>query len=208
MDSSSTNDECLRSPLLANREAGVICSATQAGLRVLLSNAEVVERVGRRSEMGPGKPYWKRPEGFTGVIRSFLDKGIGTGAAGVGIVGVGMAAVGVGWSETLRSRRDEKNAAEAAAPVAADTPAMMAKVVFDILRMKPWEMSVGKENTSAFNEVLGRSRQANIRCFKALSPDDAPKVHETSLREPIVAMKETNCCTKLNLVSAGLIDKP
>ncbi len=135
MVSSSTKEECFRSPLLASREAGVICSATQAGLRVLRSNAEVVDSVGRRSDIGPGKPYWNKPEGFTGVINSFLDRGIGTGAAGeIGAVGVGTVVLGVDWSVvTVRSRRDEKNAAEAAAPVAADTPAMMAKVVFDIL---------------------------------------------------------------------------
>lgn len=70
------------------------------------------------------------------MIKSFLERGIGTGADGeVGFVGVGIVVVGVGESVvTLRSRRDERNAAEAAAPVAADTPAMMARVVFDILR--------------------------------------------------------------------------
>ena len=112
-----------------------MCSATQAGLRVRRSNAEVVERVGRRSEIGPGKPYWKRPEGFTGWIKSFLDKGMGTGAAGdLGVVDVGTVVVGVGWSGGIscRSRRDERKAAEAAAPVAAETPAMIARVVFDI----------------------------------------------------------------------------
>ncbi len=109
-----------------------MCSATHAGLRVLRSNAEVVDRVGRRSDIGPGKPYWNSPEGLTGVIKSFLDRGTGNGAAG--FVGVGTVVVEVGGSVgTLRSRRDEKNAAEAAAPVAADTPAMMARVVFDIL---------------------------------------------------------------------------
>lgn len=97
MLSSSTNVECFRSPLLASKEAGVMCSATQAGLRVLRSKAKVVERVGRRSDIGPGKPYWNKPEGFTGVIESFLDKGIDTGTAGVvDVVDEGMAVVGVG----------------------------------------------------------------------------------------------------------------
>ena len=36
-------------------------------------------------------------------------------------------------AEPLRSLRDEKNAAVAAAPVAAENPAITAKVVFDIL---------------------------------------------------------------------------
>ena len=46
MLSSSTKYECLRSALFANKDAGVMCSATQAGFLVRLSNAEVVDRVG------------------------------------------------------------------------------------------------------------------------------------------------------------------
>ena len=143
-----------------------MCSATQAGLRVLRSKAEMVERVGRRSDIGPGKPYWKRPEGFTGLIRSFLDDWIGTGVAGdVGVVGVGTLLVGLGGTAvTLQSRRDDKNAAEAAAPAAAETPAMIATVVFDILRTENCEAPVAKEKASAVYEILCCSRNQLFRC--------------------------------------------
>lgn len=54
----------------------------------------------------------------------------GLGYAGMGVVGVGVLVVAVG--SVLRSDREEKIAAVAAAPVAAEMPAMMANVVFDI----------------------------------------------------------------------------
>lgn len=41
-----------------------------------------MERLGRRSLIGPGKPYWKTPVGFTGGVMS-LRKGVGRGA-GIG----------------------------------------------------------------------------------------------------------------------------
>jgi hypothetical protein len=62
----------------------VMCSTTHAGFRVRLSKLEVREDVGRKSAIGPGKPYWKRPFGSTGgcrVLRGLRAKpGAGTGA--------------------------------------------------------------------------------------------------------------------------------
>lgn len=135
MLSSSTNVECRRSALLAESDAGVMCSATQAGFRVRLSKAEVVDRVGRRSEMGPGKPYWNRPFGFTGGIISLRGcagfAGRGMGAEDVLVDDIGV--VGVETGKASRCFRDEKMAAVAPAPAAADRPAMIAKVDFDML---------------------------------------------------------------------------
>lgn len=94
MLSSSTKYECRRSALLANNDPGVMCSATQAGFRVRLSKAEVVESVGWRSEMGPGNPYRKRPLGFTGGMISFRGcarvAGTGSGAELVLVEDVGV----------------------------------------------------------------------------------------------------------------------
>ena len=125
MDSSSTKKECLRSALFAFKDVGVICSATHCGLRVRRSKADVVERVGWRSEIGPGKPYWKRPLGSTGGMMSLKRAGY----AGTDVVGVDAVTAGRGFF----SDRLEKIAAVAAAPVAADTPAIIAKVVFDMV---------------------------------------------------------------------------
>lgn len=130
---SSTKTECLRSALLAEREAGVMCSATHIGLRVRRSKEEVVERVEWRSLMGPGKPYWKRPLGFTGGTRFLRGYGwAGMGADGEVVVGR-FAVVGTATGVVLRSGREEYSAAVAAAPVAAEMPAMTAKVVFDMM---------------------------------------------------------------------------
>ena len=71
-----------------------MCSATQAGLRVRRSKAEVVDGVGWRSETGPGKPYWKRPEGWTGAISSLEGVG-GIGTGGWGVVGADRVVVSV-----------------------------------------------------------------------------------------------------------------
>lgn len=83
--------------------------------------------------MGPGKPYWKTPVGSTGA-RAVRLRGAGPGmAAGGAVVEVweameGMGAVVVGRDWFL----EENKAAVTAAPEAADTPAMMARVVFDM----------------------------------------------------------------------------
>lgn len=130
---SSTKKECFRSAPPMASDWGVMCSATQAGFRVRLSKAEVVDRVGCMSLTGPGKPYWKRPDGSTGGMMALEGKGdIGTG--GWGVVGVGApTTIVTGGVEILRSRV-EKSAAAAAAPVRADTPATTANVVFDMSR--------------------------------------------------------------------------
>lgn len=69
---------------------------------------------------------------MTNGISSFRGRGeTGTGAAGEVLVGVLVEAVGL--VETLRSGRDERNIVVAAAPAAADTPATIANVVFDMI---------------------------------------------------------------------------
>ena len=67
---------------------------------------------------------------MTGGAISFSGRGPkGTGVEVEEEVGVSGETVG----ESLRSGRDEKMAAVAAAPVAAEMPAMMARVVLDIV---------------------------------------------------------------------------
>lgn len=86
-----------------------MCSATQCGFLVRRSNDDVVERFGRRSLIGPGKPYWKTPVGFTGGVIS-LRNGVGSGAGfgGGGDVEVatlplgGYPSVGVTVGDSLR----------------------------------------------------------------------------------------------------------
>ena len=100
------------------------------------SKAEVRELAARRSEMGPGKPYWKTPEGSTGA------------GAGMGTVGssrrigkeadeawdvegvVVLVAVIVCVSSC---RRGPPKLYTAAAPTAADAPATIARVNLDML---------------------------------------------------------------------------
>ena len=106
-----------------------MCSDTQTGLRVRRSKADVVAGVGWRSDTGPGKPYWRRPEGLIGGNRSLTSgRAPGTGTGGDVVVGRSVVVV----AGTFRSLW-ENRAAVAAAPVAADTPAMMARVVFDMV---------------------------------------------------------------------------
>ena len=114
----------------------MICSATHNGLRVRRSNADVVESVGRRSEIGPGNPYWNRPFGFTGGASSLSGRGADDGTGGSGKVAVEVEGIVVeGNVLWLLSRfRFEKTAAVVAAPAAADMPAMTANVVLDIFR--------------------------------------------------------------------------
>lgn len=61
-----------------------------------------MERFGRRSLIGPGKPYWKTPVGFTGgmiSLRKGVGRGAGTGSGGdeevVGVPLKGYGSVGV-----------------------------------------------------------------------------------------------------------------
>ena len=72
METSSTKTLCFRSALLFASDSGVMCSATQAGLRVRRSKEDVREFAGRRSATGPGKPYWKRPLGSTWAYHEIL----------------------------------------------------------------------------------------------------------------------------------------
>ena len=111
----------------------MICSATHKGFRVRRSKEDVVESVGRKSEIGPGKPYWKSPLGFTGGTSSLRGRG---GDAGTGgredVVVEAVETVGEGGVALSRLRL-EKMAAVVAAPAAADIPAITANVAFDIL---------------------------------------------------------------------------
>ena len=88
----------------------------------------------RRSEMGPGKPYWKRPEGSTGAAAARALESIapiGTGVAwgdsafaGTAVVGVVAVTACEGSCRLLMP----KMAAVVAAPTAADAPATAARV--------------------------------------------------------------------------------
>lgn len=97
-----------------------MCSATHQGFRLRRSKAETVDKVGWRSDTGPGKPYLKSPEGSMGVTRSLGVYGLAGGGASMGVE--------VG----LRSEREDRMRVEAAAPAAAETPATIARVSFDI----------------------------------------------------------------------------
>ena len=108
-----------------------MCSATQWGFRVCLLKHDVVETVGCMSATGPGKPYCSTPEGSTGA----RDLGDTAERCDEGSVSLGRregrVAVPAGGA-TLRSLA-EKSAVTAAAPVAAEMPAITAKVVFDMV---------------------------------------------------------------------------
>lgn len=91
-----------------------------------------MERVGLRSETGPGKPYCIRPEGSTGII-SFDVKGESPGVAAAGEVFVGVLIGLVLEIEGLRS--EPMKIVAAAAPAAADTPATTANLDFDIVKL-------------------------------------------------------------------------
>lgn len=86
-------------------------------------------RVGLRSETGPGKPYCIRPEGSTGTS-SF---GESAGVAGTGEV---LVVVAIGLAVEVEGLRPAPMKIVAApAPAAADRPATMANVVFDIVKL-------------------------------------------------------------------------
>ena len=75
------------------------------------------------------------PAGLTGGSVPFAGSGAGpagTGAKGDVLEGISMDVELGAWA-TLRSGLEEKKAAVAAAPVAAEAAAMMAMVTFDIL---------------------------------------------------------------------------
>ena len=85
------------------------------------SKHEVVERVGCRSETGPGNPYWNTPVGSTGGVRVLSRDG-------------NPAEPGIDDAVLERSRA-LSTAAVAAAPESADTPATRAKVALDMVSL-------------------------------------------------------------------------
>ena len=87
--------------------------------------------------MGPGKPYWKSPEGSTGGWRGW-SKGDAPGTGAGGVTGVEVLWPGMEVVATALPFRDVKKAAVTAALVAAETPATMARVVFDIMGSQEW----------------------------------------------------------------------
>lgn len=82
------------------------------------SKQEVVDRVGCRSDTGPGNPYWNKPVGSTGGVRDLGREG-----------DPAEAGIDVG---ALNLSRAVSTAAVAAAPESADTPATRANVALDI----------------------------------------------------------------------------
>ena len=116
-----------------------MCSATQCGLRLARSKEDVSAGAARRSATGPGKPYWKTPEGSTGGTVGTVgsSRSIGIGAGGdVRVPGGETVVVVVEIVCVSRFRRPDmpNSAAVAAAPAAADAPAMMASVIFDMAK--------------------------------------------------------------------------
>jgi len=90
----------------------------------------------RRSETGPGKPYWKRPEGSTGAtaaaatLGSIVPMAMGEGGRGAALEGTAMVGCVAVLAATTGSccRRAPKNAAVVAAPTTAEAPATAARV--------------------------------------------------------------------------------
>lgn len=114
-----------------------MCSATQLGLRVMRLKDEVSEDAARRSETGPGNPYWKRPAGSTGETAGTFgsSRRTGTGAderGPEGKVGADIGAAGNVCADACCGFLVPKNAAAVAAPTAADAPATTASVNFDM----------------------------------------------------------------------------
>jgi hypothetical protein len=92
------------------------------------------EGVVERSEMGPGKPYWRMPVGETGETVAGVGVVPGTGDGGdvfVGLLVVGLGTVVEGFGCCLGF--EEKMAAVTAEPAKAEAAAMRARVVFDIV---------------------------------------------------------------------------
>lgn len=114
-----------------------MCSATQLGFRVIRLKDEVRGREARRSDTGPGKPYWKSPAGSTGFWTTGTTGALAGSGVG-GVIGEDVAILdvvegsvgGKGCGFDL----DEPNmSAETLAPARAEAPATMAKVVLDIV---------------------------------------------------------------------------
>jgi hypothetical protein len=116
----------------------VMCSATQEGLRRRRSKEDINAFRAARSATGPGKPYWKRPAGSTGGIMPldsvFCATGRDTGiGAGKDVVDDAVTDVELVTAWIFFSDRVEYMAAVIPAPVAAETPAMIANVVLDMI---------------------------------------------------------------------------
>jgi hypothetical protein len=113
-----------------------MCSATQCGLRVWRLKEERWDGVVERSEMGPGKPYWRMPEGETGEIVVGVGGLPGTGESGevlVGVVVVGLGVVVEDLGCCFGLEEEEKMAAVTAEPANAEAAAMRARVVLDMV---------------------------------------------------------------------------
>jgi hypothetical protein len=117
--------------LLRAREAGVMCSATQCGLRVWRLKEERWDGLVERSEMGPGKPYWRIPEGETGEIVAGVGGLPGEVLTGAVVVGLGVVVEDLGCCFGLEE--EEKMAAVTAEPANAEAAAMRARVVLDMM---------------------------------------------------------------------------
>ena len=87
-----------------------------------------------RSATGPGNPYWKRPAGSTGgrIFCTGMGNAPGIGA-GTEVVNVADTALDDVTACTFFSERVEYITAVTPAPVAAETAAIIAMVVLDIL---------------------------------------------------------------------------
>jgi hypothetical protein len=97
---------------------------------------ERCEGVVDRSEMGPGKPYWRMPVGETGETVAGVGAVPGTGDGGdvfVGLLVVGLGIVVERFGCCFCLEVEEKMAAVAAEPAKAEAAAMRARVVFDIV---------------------------------------------------------------------------
>lgn len=110
----------------------MICSATQCGFLVILLYDEVSDGAWRMSETGPGKPYWKTPAGSTGGMKGGLGSSRVIGTGGAGPVLVGDAALAVMVDVCSFDLPMPNSAAVVAAPTAAEAPATMAMVTFDM----------------------------------------------------------------------------
>lgn len=117
--------------MLRAREAGVMCSATQCGLRVWRLKEERWDGLVERSEMGPGKPYWRIPEGETGEIVAGVGGLPGEVLTGAVVVGLGVVVEDLGCCFGLEE--EEKMAAVTAEPANAEAAAMRARVVLDMM---------------------------------------------------------------------------
>lgn len=87
--------------------------------------------------MGPGKPYWNMPDGSTGGTRGTFGSSRRIGTGGGGVVrdasgGIVIVAVGIVCISRPRRPPIPKSAAVVAAPTAADAPATIASVNFDM----------------------------------------------------------------------------